>query len=258
MDRMNFLVSASTDIGIKKSTNQDSLMVKKIRTAHGNMVFAILCDGMGGLEKGEVASATVVNAFNTWLLRDFPKSLEHGLDGEVVQRQWNSIIVEQNEKIMSYGRRQKVRLGTTVVAMLFTEENYYILNVGDSRAYELGKKIELLTLDQTVVADEVRRGILTKEQAEVDSRRNILLQCVGASQRIIPDFIKGRIKKDTVYMLCSDGFRHEITQEEMMQVFHPASLVDVNTMKESSLRLIELNKSRNEIDNISVILVRTY
>lgn len=255
---MNFLVSASTDIGIKKSTNQDSLMVKKLRTAHGNMVFAILCDGMGGLEKGEVASATVVNAFNTWLLRDFAKSLQHGLDGEVIQGQWNSIIVEQNEKIMSYGRSKRVRLGTTVVAMLFTEENYYIMNVGDSRAYELGKKLELLTLDQTVVADEVRRGILTKEQAEVDSRRNILLQCVGASQRVIPDFFKGKVKKDTVYMLCSDGFRHEITQEEMMQAFHPTSLVDVNTMKESSLRLIELNKSRNETDNISVILVRTY
>lgn len=255
---MNFLVSASTDIGIKKETNQDSLMVKNIRTAKGNMVFAILCDGMGGLEKGEVASATLVNAFNTWLLNDFQQLLSNGFDSTTLRNQWDAIITEQNQRIMCYGKRQNVNLGTTAVIMLLTEEKYYIMNVGDSRAYEIEMYLKVLTQDQTVVAEEVRRGIITEQQAEIDPRRSILLQCVGASQKVFPDFFEGILKKDSVYMLCSDGFRHEITSEEIRDAFHPSFLLDVNSMKERAVQLIELNKSRNETDNISVILVRTY
>ena len=63
---MNFIISATTDIGTTKKTNQDSLSMKVIRTPAGRMVFAVLCDGMGGLSSGEVASATVVKAFHEW------------------------------------------------------------------------------------------------------------------------------------------------------------------------------------------------
>ena len=68
---MEFLVSAQTDIGISKSTNQDSLLVRIANTAQGRISFAVLCDGMGGLSKGEVASATVIRAFDNWFNRDF-------------------------------------------------------------------------------------------------------------------------------------------------------------------------------------------
>ena len=71
---MNFIVSANTDIGITKSTNQDSLSVKVINTPLGRMTFAILCDGMGGLAKGEVASASVIRAFDQWLYNELEKN----------------------------------------------------------------------------------------------------------------------------------------------------------------------------------------
>lgn len=69
---MNFLISANTDIGTLKKTNQDSVLIKKIHTCQGEMVFAVLCDGMGGLEKGEVASAAVVRAFEQWVNTELP------------------------------------------------------------------------------------------------------------------------------------------------------------------------------------------
>ena len=69
---MNFYIAGQTDVGIVKSTNQDSLLVKKITTDYGGMVFAILCDGMGGLAKGELASATVIRAFDEWAQNELP------------------------------------------------------------------------------------------------------------------------------------------------------------------------------------------
>ena len=99
-------------------------------------------------------------------------------------------------------------MGTTVTAMILTGGYYYIVNVGDSRAYEICSNLQVLTRDQTVVAREVEQGLLTLEQAETDPRRSVLLQCIGASDVVYPDFFLGEVKKDAVYMLCSDGFRH--------------------------------------------------
>ena len=99
---------------------------------------------------------------------------------------------------------------------------------------------------------------LTPEQAEVDERRSVLLQCIGASEVVYPDFFVGTAKENATYMLCSDGFRHEITPDEIYAKFQPSVLLDDVTMNENTLELIELNKQRNERDNISVVLVRTY
>ncbi len=253
---MDFIISASTDIGISKSTNQDSLMVKVVNTPCGKMTFAVLCDGMGGLEKGEVASSALVRSFNDWLMNRFPL-LYDKIDDSLISEEWGRIIYEQNNKIGYYGRKNAIKLGTTAVVMLITERRYYILNVGDSRAYEItSKMLNQITEDQTLVAREVKLGHLTVKEAEEDSRRSILLQCVGASPSVIPDMFFGETKKNTVYMLCSDGFRHEISPDEIFSGLHPSILSDLNTMKRNTGHLIELNKQRNERDNISVVLVK--
>ena len=152
---LNYIISASTDIGTKKNTNQDSLSVKVLDTSIGRMAFAILCDGMGGLEKGEVASAAVINAFNNWVTQDLPQLCTATLMDDVIRSQWTTIITQMNEKIKSYGARQGVKLGTTVVVMLITDTRYYIMNVGDSRAYEISDRVTQLTNDQTFVAREI-------------------------------------------------------------------------------------------------------
>lgn len=255
---MDFIISANTDIGIAKDTNQDSLTVKTIRTPQGKMVFALLCDGMGGLAKGEVASASVIRAFDAWVHYELPQLCTMPLNAEMIRSQWEKILLDQNQLIKTYGARQGVRLGTTAVVMLLTNTNYYIMNVGDSRAYELSDTLRQLTKDQTFVAREVELGNMTPEQAEVDQRRSVLLQCIGASEAVYPDFFVGNTLINASYMLCSDGFRHEITPDEIFRYMRPEVLLDEASMNANTLGLIELNKQRQERDNISVVLIRTF
>lgn len=255
---MNFIISANTDIGISKDTNQDSLTSMVINTPIGRMAFAVLCDGMGGLAKGEVASASVINAFRRWALEELPKLCEAPLEDSVIRSQWEKIVENQNQRIKAYGASQGVRLGTTVVAMLLTQTRYFILNVGDSRAYELCSGLRQITADQTFVAREVALGHMTQEEAETDSRRSVLLQCVGASEEVYPEMFFGDVQQDAVYMLCSDGFRHEITAEEIYEKLQPGVLYDEHSMRNNCVSLIELNKQRQERDNISVSLIRTF
>ncbi len=246
---MNYIVSASTDIGLVKSTNQDSLSVKVINTAIGRMSFAVLCDGMGGLAKGEVASASVIRAFDAWVQNELPQLCTAPLDAATIKAHWERILLEQNNTIKAYGGRQGVKLGTTAVVLLLTGTDYYIMNVGDSRAYEVSDCLVQLTNDQTFVAREVALGNMTPEQAEVDERRSVLLQCIGASEEVYPDFFTGTTKENATYMLCSDGFRHEITADEIFYYFRPDMLMDTASMDSNAVTLIELNKQRNERDN---------
>lgn len=255
---MNFIISANTDVGIAKTTNQDSLTSMVANTPQGRMAFCVLCDGMGGLDKGEVASASVIRAFRNWAITELPRLCEQPLEDATIRSQWEAIITQQNEAIKAYGARQGVRLGTTAVVMLLTQTRYYILNVGDSRAYELTTGLRQLTNDQTFVAREIAMGHMTPEEAAMDSRRNVLLQCVGASDEVYPDMFFGETQHNAVYMLCSDGFRHEVTPEEIYEKLQPGVLFDDYTMQQNSISLIELNKQRQERDNISVSLVRTF
>ena len=255
---MDFMISAYTDVGIVKETNQDSLSVMILNTPQGRMTFAVLCDGMGGLAKGEVASAAVIHAFRRWATEELPKLCAAPLEDVTIRSQWEKIITDQNELIKTYGARQGVRLGTTAVVLLLTQNRSYLLNVGDSRAYLLRDGLYQLTADQTFVAREIALGHMTPEQALVDPRRNVLLQCVGASENVYPDMFFGDVAQNAVYMLCSDGFRHEITAEEIFAKLQPGVLFDDATMQRNALELIELNKQRQERDNISVSMIRTF
>ena len=109
-----------------------------------------------------------------------------------------------------------------------------------------------------VVAVDLITLIMTPEEAETDSRRNVLLQCVGASDAVYPDMFFGETAHDAIYMLCSDGFRHEITSEEIFEKLQPSVVFDDYTMQQNTISLIELNKQRRERDNITVALVRTF
>ena len=255
---MNFIVSATTDIGLTKSTNQDSYNVRVFSTNQGKVVLAVLCDGMGGLSKGEVASASVVNAFCKWADTRLPILCENEITDSDIRADWVGIATDYNEKIKNYAASCGTNMGTTVTAMLLTESRYYIINVGDTRAYEIADAVTVLTKDQTVVAREVELGNLTPEEAERDSRRSVLLQCIGASDEVYPDMFFGDTKLNAVYMLCSDGFRHEITEDEIHQYLNPNVMVDADGMKQNMDAHIDLNKQRQERDNISVVSIRTF
>lgn len=258
VNRLEFIASMSSDIGTTRKTNQDSTTIKIANTNIGKVAFIVVCDGMGGLAKGELASATVIKAFSDWFYNDFPTLIDMGLNDAALRSQWENIIRTQNEKIMSYGRAHGFNLGTTATVMLLTNTRYYLMNVGDTRAYEIYDTVRQLTEDQTVVAQELKYGRITYEQSLTDPRGSVLLQCVGASQLVVPDMFFGETKQNAVYLLCSDGFRHVITNDEIYQCFNAAVCTDANIMKNNAEYLIELDKQRNEKDNITVSLVRTY
>lgn len=251
---MKYLVVADTDIGIRKQTNQDSLLVKRGNSEVGEVLLAVICDGMGGLDKGEVASATVIREFARWFHEDLPYELET-LDMQVIGGKWSLMLKELNVKIAEYGKKINSRLGTTFTGILMAGNEYAAVHVGDSRLYHISTTIKQMTKDQTFVAREVSRGTLTAEQARTDKRRNMLLQCIGASAKLEPDIMTGRIEKG-VYMLCTDGFRHEISEREMFENLNPDVLRNKDIMQKKARYLIDQIKLRQEKDNISVILIK--
>lgn len=255
---MSFCFEMHSDIGIRKETNQDSICVKEAQTDQGNILLAIICDGMGGLEKGEVASCTIISAFSNWFERKLPYLLAKVNTNDEIVYSWERLIKEQNQAIAEYGRNHQIQLGSTITVMLFLYDKTYLIgHVGDSRAYKITENsIDILTEDQTLVAREVKMGRLTPEEAERDPRRNVLLQCIGASKIVEPAFYKGIYDEEECYMLCSDGFRHLLTLEEIKSSFAPSNNSDENEIKDNIIRLIELNKKRQETDNISSIVIK--
>ena len=97
---------------------------------------------------------------------------------------------------------------------------------------------------------------MTLEEAEHDKRKSMLLQCIGASETVKPAYIKGQVKDRAVYILCSDGFRHKITGEEMRRAFFPENMQSSRSLLHQCRTLIRLNMERQEHDNISVIAVK--
>ncbi len=250
---MHYIAIADTDIGIAKQTNQDGVLIKYGKCVKGEVLLTVVCDGMGGLEKGEVASAAVIREFARWFEEELPYELEH-LDMGVIADKWRLLLKDLNRKIALYGKKKGAKLGTTFTGVLFAEDRYVAVHVGDTRLYRLDTALKQLTADQTFVEREVRKGNLTRAQAETDNRRNMLLQCVGASEKIEPEILTGEVKKGA-YLLCSDGFRHKISEAEIYETLSPKRLSGRNSMRYGVRYLIEQVKNRKEKDNISVILV---
>lgn len=252
---MRYKATADTDIGISKNTNQDSVLIKHASTEVGEVLLAVVCDGMGGLEKGELASATVIRAFSKWFDEELPFELE-SVDMQVIGAKWSLLLKEINVQIMEYSKAHRIDgVGTTFSGILFVDDQYVIGHVGDTRVYHISSSLTQLTTDQTFVAREISRGTLTPEQAKTDKRRNMLLQCIGASRVVEPQIICGSAEKGA-YMLCSDGFRHEISESEIYESLNPINLMNKDAMHSNAKYLIEQAKRREEKDNISVILIK--
>lgn len=252
---MHFIATADTDIGISKDTNQDSALIKHAKSDGKEILLAVICDGMGGLSKGELASATVVRAFAKWFDEELPYELNN-VDLQVIGAKWSLLLKELNVQILEYSKENNIDgVGTTFSGILFIDDQYVIGHVGDTRVYHIGASLIQLTTDQTFVAREISRGTMTLEQSRTDKRRNLLLQCIGASKAVEPQLICGKAEKGA-YMLCSDGFRHEISEAEIYESLNPINLMNKDAMHNNAKYLIEQVKKREEKDNISVLLIK--
>jgi PPM family protein phosphatase len=253
---MAFQVAYHTDIGIKKKTNQDGLLLKTAKTPQGEVGLFVICDGMGGLSHGELASATVIRGMSDWFDHDLPELLESAMMEKEIPVMLEKRVRELNAKILEYGEASSIKLGTTITALFILCSQYFIIQIGDSRAYSIDDQLLKLTEDQTLVERELQRGNITAEQARIDPRRNVLLQCVGATKDINVVITSGEVKQGTMYMLCTDGFYHEINDNEMLTNLNPLNFTEEAKMKDKIVELVELAKERQETDNISVLLTK--
>ncbi len=255
---MNYQIAAVTDVGIKKTVNQDSLLIKVAESIKGPVALAVLCDGMGGLSLGELASKTTIRAFSSWFQYQLPELLENSFSIERVKEKWDELIHKVASSIRIYGIDNGLELGTTVTVLLMIKNRYLIMSVGDTRAYCVGKRVNQITIDHTLVQREVQLGYLTEKEAKVDKRRHILLQCIGASDQIIPDYFEGTCLFNEFMLLCSDGFYHEIRDKELLEQLKPTQPSTEEELHQGLRTLINLAKARKEQDNLSAIIIQPF
>lgn len=256
---MEYMIAAYTDTGIQKSTNQDSICVRRAMIPGvGETSLAVICDGMGGLNKGEVASAAAVCAFGKWFDCNLPLlSAICGSDFSKVRQQWINLLVSLHHDLKEYAKHTGLQLGTTVAALLTYGDRYLSVNVGDSRIYERKMNLRQLSQDHSLVAREVANGRITEDESRHHPQRNVLLQCLGTGGEIAPFFTEGRIQHSALYLLCSDGLIHEFTKQELQDSLDPAWLNSKSALTEALSSITELCKRRGETDNISSILLKT-
>ena len=249
---MHISSAVDTDLG-RKEQNQDSALLKHAFYQGEEIFLGIICDGLGGLAQGELASATVVKAFSQWFDTRLPLLLKKEEEADFTA-DWLHLLEELNQRISKYGKQRKIMLGTTFTGLLLYKSQMHFVHIGDTRIYYLNQQVRQLTRDHTFVSREVRRGNMTPEEAKKSKRRNTLLQCVGASRHLLPQTGTSELKKG-MYLLCSDGFRHEITEGEMLHYYNPYRELDEEVLHRANQHLIGLAKARKEIDNITVMAV---
>lgn len=253
---MEYIIAACSDIGIKKKTNQDALSARVFSINGEKAVFAVLCDGMGGLSQGEIISATLVEAFMNWLVSAIESSVIADISIESIIKMWNTVIEIENKKIIGFGKKLNQAMGSTIVVFLMKGTDYYIMNIGDSRAYMISTGIKQITHDHSFISAEIRAGRMTAEEAEKDPRRNVLLQSIGITENVKPEYYYGKVSKDTCFLLCSDGLVHKVSPEEIRKALSPTACLNKFSMQSSLEKLISTVKERKETDNISGVIIK--
>lgn len=262
MENINIIC---TDIGTKELKNQDSACIKRAKTSIGTITMAVVCDGVNGMSQGEMASSIIVQKFGEWFLNELPEILEkHIVDlGErlwkdivqAVKVSWKENLQEAHKCVAMYGVQQGINIGSTFTGIiLFDNFCSMIMHVGDSRAYKISKDIRKLTVEQTLAEREVERGSVSREEAKKRGMQNVLLQCVGASKIIQPDILIDYYEKNAIYLLCTDGFWKELTDQELKDIYSYRERGEKELQAYLKM-LIEKRKSDGEKDNITVLAV---
>lgn len=250
---------AHTDVGTKKNINQDAVILKVGNSSCGKIAFAVICDGMGGLQQGEVASGMLCQEYEKWFRYELPLLVKAGLTCDSFEKSLEKVTAQADGVMKQYAISQHMQMGTTATLLLILEEKYYIFHIGDTRVYQItGNHIKQLTTDHTYVQQQIQRGIMSEQQAQTATGRNVLLQCVGASQVLKPEVLKGEIRDNTVFLLCSDGFRHQLEKWEIFEQLNPLTLQSEELLQARLQMMTEWNKSRGESDNISVVALKIF
>lgn len=219
--------------------NQDSVVLLQALTARGRVLMAAVCDGMGGLEQGEIASGYVTERLQEWFYETFLCAVRKKKPYWVIRRSLDRLTFHMQQQLQQYARREEIDLGTTMTVLVIWERTYLIWHLGDSRLYRLrGGHMARLT------KDHIRR----QEQ---------LTKCVGSFGYYVPDHHMGVLRQGEGILLCSDGFRHCVTEEELREVLCPGQIREEGQIEKRLLEIGEVCMKRGERDNLSAVYVKT-
>ncbi len=262
-EKMNlqFISEMYSDAGAWRRMNQDACCVRIMKIGGHSIVLAAVCDGAGGLQEGDYASKSTIQFFNHWFDYTAGKNIQGKDQNELMQyfkKEIEQCIQKQNRLIYEYAQDKGIRTGTTLTLLLIADGKYMTAQVGDSRAYRISRELQQLTEDQSVVAREIKAGRLSEKEAKHDRRRNVILQCMGASENLQTVYESGNVGREDVFFLCSDGFVHELEEDEIKELFRPTSLADRASIKKRLMDAVSLVRKRGEKDNITIVLVKAY
>jgi protein phosphatase len=236
------MAAALTDRGRKRPSNEDAFGFSVEDGVY------VVCDGMGGAAAGEIASSLAVDEVLR-LLAERGQSVQPPLS-EAVER----AIAAANEAIYTRAQRNHrlSGMGTTLVALAAEERHVWVLNIGDSRCYRLHKnRLEQLTLDHSLVEEQVRLGRMTRSEAARSPLRNVITRALGTQCHVTPDIFELEAELGDLFLLCSDGLTRELSDpiiESLLAVDLP--------LEQLCLQLVSAAKKAGGHDNITCLLVR--
>lgn len=239
---LHYVAAAFTDRGRKRTSNEDAF---GFSVEDG--VF-VVCDGMGGAAAGEVASSLAVDEV-LHLLAGRDHNNGAALPGAALDA-----IVAANEAI--FGRAQHNQrlngMGTTLVALAVQDSHVWVLNIGDSRCYRMrNNSLEQLTLDHSLVEEQVRMGRMTRNEAHRSPFKNVITRALGTQASVTPDVFGLEAEPGDLFLLCTDGLTRELSDHEI-----EALLTAGLPLEETCSRLVNEAKKAGGHDNITCLVVR--
>jgi protein phosphatase len=249
-----YTAAAATDRGRKRPSNEDAFGISE-----ENGVY-LVCDGMGGAAAGEIASSLAVDEVMRRLGGRTRRRAESGAGivtetgAPPIQQVATNAITAANEAIFARSQRnyKLSGMGTTLVGLVVEDEHVWVLNIGDSRCYRLrNRHLEQLTLDHSLVEEQVRLGRMTHSEALRSPLRNVITRALGTQSQVTPDILELEAEPGDLFMLCSDGLTRELSDATIQ------SLLSLDLPLETlCARLVDAAKKAGGHDNITCLLVR--
>ena len=255
-----------SDIGRKRRTNQDSFAAVRL---YDNAFLAVVCDGMGGANGGNIASSLAVKVFVEQVKKQLASIKAEAAEGRTADgAAIVSVLVRAarraNEAVYFRAEEDEALkgMGTTLVAALIVNGDLFALNVGDSRLYRIeGGTLRKITKDHSYVQYLLDRGEISEQEAEKAGIRNIIIRSVGTEEDVEPDAFAEPLTGEGFLLLCTDGLTNYVSEETMLKtVLAPCEIGDITEtdyeLEDKTNRLIELANEGGGGDNITAVLMK--
>ncbi|SCH13180.1 MULTISPECIES: Stp1/IreP family PP2C-type Ser/Thr phosphatase [unclassified Romboutsia] len=247
------IYSCDSHIGKIRKNNEDYCMGEVIQTKNEQAIgiFA-LADGMGGHNKGEVASKLAVDNILKFLKENLLQSSSIKIDyiDDIIKQAYNNVNSIIYKK--SVEEEECFGMGTTLVTAILYKDNLYVANVGDSRCYLLSDDIlTQVSIDHSVVEELLRANVITEEEARNHPRRNHITRAMGTEDMVIVDIFKYKLKENDLVLLATDGLTGCASKEDIISV-----LSKKEDIPDMSKNLIDMANEISGRDNVSVILIK--